>query len=93
MQGPITTARSKRSPTSNTFLVIVLDTREDTAISAIVQAESRWAAKHQTVAKSKAEHDISNFEDEAAGFKAVASYSREQLANLLRQMELPAPDV
>jgi hypothetical protein len=94
MQRPITTARSTRSPTSNTFPVIVLDTREDTAISAVVQAESHWAAKHEAVVKCKAKHDLSaDFPDEEARIKAVASYSRAQLADFLREMELPAPDV
>jgi hypothetical protein len=86
-------AKSTPVTTNGPFLVIVLDEADVTSSAVIVQAEHYEAAEEKAVAQRKAENDISDLDDEAAGFNAVASYSREQLADFLREMELPEPDV
>jgi hypothetical protein len=89
--GAISTPVPTRS--QRAFLVVVLDEADGTASPVIVHAEHYEAAEEKAVALRKAENDLSDLDDEAAGFRAVASYSREQLANFLREMELPEPNV
>ena len=79
--------------TNGPFLVVVLDEADATASAVVVQAEHYEAAEKKAVAQRKAENDLSDLDDEAEGFKAIASHSREQLADFLREMDLVEPEV
>jgi len=41
----------------------------------------------------KAKHDLSDVDDKAAGFKVIAVFGYEYLAQVLREMEMPEPEV
>ena len=77
-----------------TFLVLVLDEAIETCCGPVVKAADEEAAALAAVQRGKADHDLSdNLDDEAAGFTAVAVYSREKLQQIVNKMELPEPDV
>jgi hypothetical protein len=77
----------------HTFLVIVMDEAAGTGSDRVVKAADDEAAAREAVQRSKADHDLGDLDDEAAGFKAIAVYSQEDLVRILKVMELPEPDL
>ena len=64
-----------------------------TCCSRVIKAADAELGAVEAVHQCKADHDLAELDDEAAGFKAVAIYSKEHLAQILRTMELPEPDL
>jgi hypothetical protein len=84
---------SPRAASEQPFLVIVLDESDDTGCGVVVRAQDSEAAERKALDERKAEHDLSDVDDEAAGFKAVAVFGYEYLVEIVREMEMPEPDV
>lgn len=94
-QAACSSATSTPVPASGqqSFLVIVMDEAAGTGNGRVVKAAGNEAAAREAVQRCKADHDLSDLDDRAAGFKAVAVYSREELVRILTVMELPEPDL
>jgi hypothetical protein len=74
-------------------LVAVLDEATRSCCSPVVRAADEEAAAQQALQGCKAEHDLGDLDDQAAGFKAVAVYSQEDVVRILSVMELPELDL
>jgi hypothetical protein len=74
-------------------LVVVLDEATRSCCSPVVRAADEEAAAQQALQGCQADHDLSDLDDRAAGFKAVAVYSQEDVVRILRLMELPVPEL
>jgi hypothetical protein len=75
------------------FLVIVLDQADDTGHGLVVRAEHYEAAETKALERFKADNELSHLSDADAGFKAIATYSRDCLHSFVREMELPEPEI
>ena len=94
-QAAPSSAKSTPAPTRSqrAFLVVVMDEADGTCCGSVVKAVDEEAAAVEAVQRCKAEHDLGDLDDRAAGFKAVAVYSREDLVRILSVMELPELDL
>jgi len=75
------------------FLVILFDESADTGCGVVVRAEHAEAAERKALDKRKAEHDLRDVDDEAAGFKTIAIFGYDYLVQVVREMEMPEPEV
>ena len=60
-----------------------MEEADGTCCGRLVKAVDAEAAAREATQRCKAEHDLGGLDDEAAGFKTVAVYSHEDLANIL----------
>jgi hypothetical protein len=72
------------------YLVVLLDKADESYSYHVVRAEDEDAAERQVVDERKADHDLSSLDDEAAGFQAVLTFSKDDLAEDTREDELAA---
>ena len=88
-------AKSTPAPTRSqrAFLVVVRDEADGTCCGSVVKAADEEAAALEAVRRCKADQGLDDLDDQAAGFKAVAVYSGEDLVRILNVMEMPEPDV
>jgi len=84
---------SPRPASDQPFLVILLDESDNNGCDVVVRAEDTEAAERKALDQQKAKEDLSDIDDEAAGFRVVAVFGYEYLAQVLREMEMPVPDV
>jgi hypothetical protein len=70
-----------------------MDEADGTCCGSVVKAADEEAAALEAVRQCNADHDLDDLDDEAAGFKAVAVYGREDLVRIQKVMELPEPDL
>jgi len=80
--------RSQAGP----FLVVVLDRTPNWCMDLVVRAPDEDAAARKAIQRRKADHDITAPYGDG-GFTAIAIFSRQELARILKTMELPEPEV
>jgi hypothetical protein len=83
---------SPRPASDRPFLVIVLDESDNSGGGVVVRAEHLEAAERKALDERKAEHGLSDLDDQAAGFKAIVVLGYDDLLGVVRDMEMPEPD-
>ena len=68
------------------YLVVLLDKADESYSYHVVRAEDEDAAERQVVDERKADHDLSALDDEAAGFQAILTFSKDALEEIIGQM-------
>jgi hypothetical protein len=84
---------SRVSASEKPFLVIVLDEADTTGRGLVVRATDWDAAERKALDQCKADQDLSDLDDKAAGFKALLFFSYDHLLDMVREMQLPEPEV
>jgi len=91
---PVVKSSSWKTKTqAESFFVIVLDEDDGMGRGVIVQDEHCEEAEQKAVDQFKADNDLGDLDEVAAGFRAVASFDAESLAQIMREMQLPQPNV